>query len=164
MRALVLIALLSNACVIASDHVSTELHRICTEDVPLPFERTAPRRAVAEVEVEDVGATIDSTDAQATLDWVSLEAAQSIDDFAFADAMEMDLLAPGRDDARVAELEPVPGESPMTADGDREVDLVDYLTAERLAVRIAITGDVPDPGFLVTMSACIDVEGIVVED
>lgn len=164
MRAILCIALTANACVIASDHVSTELHAICTEDVPLPFQPTAADRAVAEVEVEDVGATIESPDAHATLDVVTLEAASGIDDFAFADAMAMDLLTPGRDAARVAELEPVPGASPMSAGGNRDVDLVDYLTAERLAVRVALTGEVPERGFLVTLSACIDVEGIVVED
>ena len=164
MRALLLLALAANACVLAKDHVSTELQAICTEDVPLPFERTAAGRAVAEVEVEDVGATIDEPDAHATLDEVTLEASTGIDDFAFAEAMTMDLLTPGRDAARVAELAPVPVASPLTADGDRDVDLVDYLTADRLAIRITLTGDVPERGFLATLSACIDVDGIVVED
>ena len=133
---------------------------ICTEDVPLPFEPTAAGRAIAEVEVEDVGASIDEPDAHATLDEVTLEASTGIDDFAFAEAMTMDLLTPGRDAARVAELEPVP----FTADGNRDVDLVDYLTADRLSIRIVLTGDVPEGGFLATLSACIDVDGIVVED
>jgi hypothetical protein len=42
--------------------------------------------------------------------------------------------------------------------------VVDYLTAERLTVRVALMGEVPDGGFLVTMSACIEVDGIVVDD
>jgi hypothetical protein len=78
--------------------------------------------------------------------------------------MAIDLLAPGRDPARVAELAPVPAASPFTADGERDVDLVDYLTAERLTVRVALIGEVPDGSFLVTLSACIEVDGIVVED
>ena len=164
MRALLLIAVAANACVIASDHVSTELHAVCTEDVPLPFQRVAAGRAVAEVEVEDVGASVDEPDAHATLDVVTLEAGRGIDDFAFADSMAMDLLAPGRDAARVAELEPVPAAATVSADGDGEVDLVAYLTSERLTIRIALTGEVPSDGFLATLSACIDVDGIVVED
>jgi hypothetical protein len=78
--------------------------------------------------------------------------------------MAMDLLAPGRDAARVAELEPVPAAASFTADGDGEVDLVDYLTSERLTIRVALTGEVPADGFLATLSACIAVDGIVVED
>jgi len=163
-RVLLLIPLLAGACVIASDHVSTELHAICTENVPLPFESVAPDRAVARVEVEHVGATIESPDAHATLDRVTLAAATGIDDFAFADQMTMDLLSPGFDDARVADLAPVPGASPFTVEGNREVDLVDYLVADRLEVRISLSGAVPERGFLATLSACIDVEGIVVED
>ena len=163
-RILLLIPLIACSCVIASDHVSTELHAICTEDVPLPFEIVAANRAVARVEVEDVGATVESDEAQATLDTVTLEAASGIDDFAFADQMSMDLLSPGRQDARVADLAPVPGASPFTADGNRDVDLVDYLTADSLEVRISLTGAVPERDFLVTLDACIDVEGIVVED
>lgn len=166
MRALLLLVVLAaaDACVLASDHVSTELHAVCTEDVPLPFQRALAGRAVAEVEVEDVGASVDEPDARATLDVVTLEAGRGIDDFAFADSMAMDLLAPGRDAARVAALEPVPAAATVSADGDRDVDLVDYLTSERLSIRIALTGEVPADGFLATLSACIDVDGIVVED
>jgi hypothetical protein len=150
--------------VIASDHVSTELRAVCTADVPLPFQQEAPHRAVAEIDVEDVGATIESTDAHATLREVTLAAASGIDDFAFAESMEMDLVTPGREAARVAELAPVPAGSPFVAPGDPDVDLVDYLTAERLTVRVALTGAVPDRPFAAAMSACIDVEGIVVDD
>ncbi|HEU5060622.1 MAG TPA: hypothetical protein VFU21_29025 [Kofleriaceae bacterium] len=165
MRALLLIvALAASACVLASDHVSTELHAVCTEDVPLPFRRVAAGRAVAEVEVDDVGASVDAPEAHATLDVMTLEAGRGIDDFAFADSMAMDLLAPGREDARVAALDPMPPAATVSADGDRDVDLVDYLTSDRLTVRIALTGDIPADGFLATFSACIDVEGIAVED
>jgi hypothetical protein len=164
MRAPILLLLLADACVLSSDHVSTELHAICTEDVPLPFEPVSPTRAVARVEVEDVGATIEAPDASATLDTVVLEAATGIDDIAFADAMEIDLLAPGFPDARVAEVSPLSGESPLSASGDDRVDLVDYLTADSLEIRIAFTGQVPDRAFLAILDACIAVDGIVVED
>lgn len=163
MRTLLVLFLAADACVIASDHVSTELHAVCTEDVLLPFQRTAAGRAVAEVEVEDVGASVDEPEAHATLDFVTLEAGSGIDDFAFADSMAMDLLAPGHDAARVSVLEPVPAAATVSADGDRDVDLVDYLTADRLTIRIALTGD-PPADFLASLSACIDVDGIVVED
>ena len=159
-----LIACSTGGCVIASEHVSTELRAVCTDDVPLPFQQAAPRRAVAEIQVEDVGASIESTDAHATLREVTLAAASGIDDFAFAESMAMDLVAPERDAARVAELAPVPAPSPLVAAGDPEIDLVDYLTAERLLVRVTITGDVPERPFAAAMSACIDVEGIVVDD
>lgn len=164
MRVLLLLLPLCGACVIASDHVSTELHAVCTEDVPLPFQRTAGGRAVAEVAVEDVGASVDAPDAHATLAFMTLDAARGIDDFAFAESMAMDLLAPGSDPARVAELAPVPASASVIAGGDPAVDLVDYLTSDRLTVRVALTGDAPADGFLATFSACIDVAGIVVED
>jgi len=164
MRALVLVlASTAVGCAIASDHVYTELRAVCTENVPLPFRAVAPRRAVAEIEVEDVGATIESSDAHATLRQVTLEAASAIDDFAFAESMAMDLVTPGREDARVAELAPVPAGSSFMAAGDPSVDLVDFLTAEQLLVRVAFTGQVPERPFAATMSACIDVDGIVVE-
>lgn len=165
MRTLVLLIVCSTGgCVIASDHVATELRAVCTDEVPLPFQQAAPRRAVAEIEVEDVGATIESTDAHATLREVTLAAASGVDDFAFAESMTMDLMTPGRDAARVAELAPVPAGSPVTAAGDPDIDLVAYLTADRLQVQVALTGEVPDRPFAAAMSACIDVEGIVVDD
>lgn len=164
MRLLAFLIACSTGCVIASDHVATELRAVCTDEVPLPFQPEAPRRAVAEIEVEDVGATIESTDAHATLREVTLAAASGVDDFAFAESMTMDLMTPGRDAARVAELAPVPTGSSFTAAGEQGVDLVDYLTAEQLEVQVTFAGDVPDRPFAAAMSACIDVEGIVVDD
>lgn len=163
MRPLLLILLLPG-CVLDSSHVSTELVAVCTEDVPLLFDRDDDDRSVARVEVKKVGAQVDDPDASATLDTVSLAVLNGVDDLAFAERMELDLLAPGSDlpDARVVDAA-VSGTASVSAEGNPDVDLVDYLTADELALRLTLIG--PAPGdFALLLDACIDVDGLVVED
>jgi len=164
MRALLLIAMACPGCVLDSSHVSTELVAVCTEDVPLVLERESDTRSTARVEVKKVGAQVDDPDAHATLDVVSLAVLNGVDDLAFAERMTLDVLAPGSGlpDARVVDA-PVAGTASVTAQGDDTIDLVDYLTADELAIRLALDG--PSPGdFAVLFDACIDVDGIVVDD
>jgi hypothetical protein len=78
--------------------------------------------------------------------------------------MTLDVEAPGSDlpDARVVDA-PVSGVDRLSAQGDDAVDLVRYLTSERLALELELIG--PAPGsFALVLDACIEVEGIVVED
>jgi hypothetical protein len=164
MRAALAFALLASGCVLDSSHVSTELLSVCTDDVPLLFERVAADRSAARVTVDDVGATIDHPDARATLGALSLEVLAGVDDLGFAEAMTLDVEAPGSDlpDARVVDA-PVSGVDRLSAQGDDAVDLVRYLTSERLALELELIG--PAPGsFALVLDACIEVEGIVVED
>lgn len=164
MRVVLLIALVCPGCVLDSSHVSTELVAVCTEDVPLVLERESSTRSTALVEVKKVGAQVDDPDAHATLDTVSLTALNGVDDLAFAERMTLDILAPGSGlpDARVVDAA-VAGTASLDAQGDDAIDLVDYLTADELAIRLALEG--PAPGdFAVLFDACIDVDGIVVED
>lgn len=156
--------LLLPGCVLDSSHVSTELVAVCTEDVPLLFDRASATESVARVTVEDVGASIDHPDARATLDTISLEVLNGVDDLGFAESMTLDIEAPGAGlpDARVVDA-PVSGADRVTASGDDQVDLVGYLTADELGLRLVLTG--PAPGnFALLLDACLDVEGIVVED
>lgn len=155
----------ATGCVLDSSHVSTRLYAVCTEDVLLPFDRVSATLSAARVTIEDVGAQIDDPDARATLDEVVLEAFTGIDDFTFAEAMTMDLVAPGAGlpDARVAETSDIGGASPLRVAGDSSVDLVGYLTAETLEVRIDLIGDAPND-FAVMLDACLDVEGIEITD
>jgi hypothetical protein len=164
MRALLLLALASSGCVLDSSHVSTELIAVCTDDVPLVFERTGADESVARVEVTKVGATVDDPDARATLATVSLEVLNGVDDLSFAQAMTLDVLAPGSGlpDARVVDA-PVAGLDRVSAHGDDQIDLVEYLTSDSLTIRIALEG--PSPGdFALMLDACLDVDGLVVED
>ena len=163
MRALLLL-LACPGCVLDSSHVSTELVAVCTEDVPLLFDRDDDDRSVARVEVKKVGAQVDDPDASATLDTLSLAILNGVDDLAFVERVELDLIAPGSDlpDARVVDA-PVSGTTTVSAAGDPAVDLVDYLIADELALRLALVG--PSPGdFALLLDACIDVDGLVVED
>jgi hypothetical protein len=163
---LLVLALAGGGCVLDSSHVSTRLLAVCTEDVPLLFEPASASSAVALVTIDDVGASIDDRDARATLDEMSLEELDGIDDFGFASGMTMDIVAPGAElpDARVAELASVPTGPRLVAAGDGRVDLVDYLVAETLAVRIELTGAPPAEAFSVLFDACLTVDGIEVTE
>ena len=132
----------------------------------LPFERVSATRSVAQVSIEDVGASIDEPGARATLDEVVLEAFAGIADFAFAKSMTMDLVAPdaGLPDARVAEVTELSGDSSLRAEGDESVNLVAYLTAETLEVRIEMLGEAPSAGFAVLLGACLEVSGIEITE
>jgi hypothetical protein len=157
---------LAAGCVIDAEHVSTELVAVCTEDVPLLFEVESPETAVATVQVEDVGATIDDPDARATLDTVVLTPANGVADFAFVDAMQVDLLAPGSalPTVTIAEVTAIDARAALTAPGDSSIDLVDYLTSEVLLVRVELAGRAPASGFAAVLDACLDVDGIEIEE
>ncbi len=160
------LAIAAGGCVIDADHVSTRLVQVCTEDVPLLFSQESADLAVASIAVEDVGATVDDPDARATLDTVVLEARTGITDFSFASALRVVVIAPdsGLPDAEIAALSPLSGESPMTAAGDGAINLVDYLTSEMLTVRVELAGAAPVSSFSALFDACLDVEGIEIED
>lgn len=159
------LAILSG-CVIDANHVRTTLKKVCAEDVPLQFSRESAELSAATVVVEDVGATVDDPDARASLATAVLEAITVVDDFSFVSSVGIDVIAPGSPlpDVRVAEVAALTGESPMTAPGDPSINLVDYLTSDTLQVRVELVGPAPAPSFGVLMDACLDVEGIEIED
>lgn len=162
----VVAAAIAPGCVIDSSHVRTTLIEICAEDLPVLFRQDSPRVASASVMVEDVGAEIDAPDARAELQSIVLESRGDIEDFSFADSVRAELIAPSSmlPNVAVAEDLSVSGESPMIAPGDRSVNLVDYLLSDMLEVRIVIEGDIERSSFNTLFSACIDVEGIAIED
>lgn len=162
MRALLPLCLLASGCVLDSSHVSTELLAVCTEDVPLLFDREGDR-SVARVVVDDVGASIDHPDARATLDTLTLEVLNGVDDLTFAQAMTLDIEAPDLPGARVVDA-PVSGVDRLSASGDPSVDLVRYLTSDRLALSLELRGPAPASDFALMLDACLDVEGVIVED
>jgi hypothetical protein len=162
---IVVLACVASGCVIDADHVSTRLYAVCTREVPLLFTQASTGVAVASVAVEDVGAMVDDPDARASLDTLVLEARTGISDFSFASSLRATVLAPGSSlpAALVAELSPVSGESPMTAAGDRSINLVDYLSADSLAVQIELFGTAPNDTFSALLEACLEVDGVEIE-
>lgn len=122
--------------------------------------------AVATVEVDGVGATVDHPDARASLLSLSLTALAGVEDFRFADGLTLDFVAPGTGlpPAHVAQARSVGGESPWLASGDSTIDLVDYLTADLLQMRLEVSGAIPVDNFAVSFDACLKVEGIAIED
>ena len=163
MRVLLVIAAVSSGCVLDSSHVSTELVAVCTEDVPLLFDRDGAERSVARVTVEDVDASIDHPDARATLAELSLEVLNGVDDLTFAEMMTLDIEASDLPDARVVDA-PVAGVDRLSASGDASIDLVQYLTSDRLSLVLVLMGPAPAGDFALMLDACLDVEGVVVED
>jgi hypothetical protein len=156
---------LSSACVIDAQHVRTELVKVCTTDVPLLLVAESPQLSVATIAVDGIGATVDHPDARASLSSLTIVLTDASRDFGFADSVSLDLisLGAGLPAARVAEG-PSTGVSPWTVSGDPAIDLVAYLTSEALEMRLEIRGESPAdaPGML--FSACLDVEGIEIED
>lgn len=152
-------------CVLADDHVRTELKAICTQPVPMPFERMGAATYVATMDIEGVGRTVEE-DAFAALDELELEAVSGIDSVGFADTLTMDLVVPdgALPDVRIAEVtEPAPV-NPLTAVGDRTINLVDYLTRdETILMRVEVLGDAGVDQFAASLSACLEVRGVDVE-
>lgn len=172
MRAIasVVLALLGTSlsgCVIDSTHVRTELIKICTEDLPLGFAQENPQLAVARLPIGDVGGQVDDNPgARAELESVVFGVNGGLADFSFAESVRVELLAPSSalPDVEIAEDPEPTGETPMVALGDRSVNLVDYLVTESVEVRFEIAGSIPSPTFSTLFSACLDVEGVAVED
>ncbi len=155
-----------SGCVLASSHERTELIRICTEDVPLPFSRQRSDLAVATLPLGDVGDQVDDNPgASATLE-SAVFARSDASDFSFVDSVRVELIAGGGQlpDVAIASNEEPTGEAPMLVPGDSSINLVDYLVSDSAQVRFEITGDIEQATFLTLFSACLDVEGVSVED
>ena len=165
-HAIAALTLLTSACVIEAEHVKTRLVQVCTEELPLVFERQSSGLSVATVEVDGIGATVDHPDARTSLRTMTIEVLSGADDFAFADSLTLDFVAPasGLPPARAAEAMSEQGASPWTVPGDSGLDLVDYLTAETLEMRLTLSGEMPAGPVVTLFGACLDVDGIVIAD
>jgi len=156
---------LSSGCLISKDHVSTELLSICTEPVLMPYLEESPGLFVAEMDIEGVGRTVEA-DAYAGLATLEISPLSGVESMGFASSITIDILAPGSalPDVRIAEvLQPGPA-NPMRADGDLSINLAEYLTSEALSMRVEVAGDAPVNQFAAELAACLDVDGIKVDD
>ncbi len=164
MRCFALITAVSlTGCVLDAEHVSTKLVQICTRDIPLLFE-ASDGGMTAQVRLEGVGRSVDA-EASATLDTLVLEPIDGIDDLGFADTMTVTLTAPGSalPDLRIAETS-MDDQVPLVVTGDASANMADYLGTEELWLRARLAGGAPVAAFTARIQACLDVDGVEVED
>jgi len=164
MRLLTLIAAFTlTGCLVDAEHVSTKLVQICTHDIPLPF-ASADGGMTAQVRLEGVGRSVDA-DASATLNTLVIEPLDGLDDLGFADTMTVTLTAPGSalPDLRIAET-PMDDQVPAVVTGDESANMADYLGSEELWLRARLAGNAPVAAFTARIQACLDVDGVEVED
>jgi hypothetical protein len=121
---------------------------------------------VGSIAVDGIGATVDHPDARATVGTLTIATTDAALDFAFAEAMHLDFIAMGSPlpEARALDALSAGGQSPWTAEGDPSVDLVDYLTSDMLEMRLELMGPAPSESLDVLFSACLDVDGITIDD
>jgi len=164
--AIAALTLLTSACVLNADHVETELIRVCTTDVPVTLVAESPQLTVGSIAVDGIGATVDHPDARASVDSLTIATTEAGQDFSFAESMHLDFLAidSALPVARTVDVMSTGGQSPWSGAGDSSVELVDYLTSEMLEMRLEITGPAPAQPLDILFSACLDVNGIVIDD
>jgi hypothetical protein len=164
--AIATLALLVSGCVLNADHVETELIRVCTSDVPVTLVTESPQITAGSIAVDGIGATVDHPNARATVDSLTIATTDPARDFSFAEEMHLDFIALGSTlpVARTVDAMSTGGQSPWSSSGDSSVDLVGYLTSETLEMRLEITGPAPAQPLDILFSACLDVNGIVIDD
>lgn len=155
---------LTGGCVIDAEHVSTRVVSVCTDDVPIVFVPQSATRSASGVRVDDVDVSVEDPDARITLGDILLTADQGIEDFSFAESLQVVVVAPQEDlpDAAVIAAV-VTGEASVEASGDPSVNLLEYLSDDSMWFRIELAGAPPDHEFGVTLGACLDLDGFEVE-
>ncbi len=155
-----------SACVLSSDHDNTKLVRVCTSEVAVTLRAEGAGLMVGSIAVDGIGASVDHPNARATVGTLTIETTNPAEDFGFAEAMHLDFIALDSPLPRVRALDApsMKGQSPWTAAGDPTVDLVDYLTSEMLEMRLELTGTAPSAPLEILFSACLDVDGIRIDD
>ena len=159
-----IVIMVANGCALDVDHVSTKLLSICTDDVPLVYTPDGSAM-IAQMQLDGVGRAVDPG-AHASLDLMEIEPINGIDDFSFAESITVEISAPGSalPDLRLAEQSPLGPHVPAIVSGDPAANVAMYLDTEELWLRSRIEAVAPVPMFTVRMQACLEVEGIEVED
>lgn len=155
---------MSCGCVLDTDHVSTKLQRICSADVTLLFSADGDGM-VASTPLEGVGRSVDD-EAHASLDTLIIDPIDGVDDLAFTQSVTIEVVAPGSElpDLRVAESAALGTTAPAVVTGDPSANMAGYLAAEELLLRSRLLGTAPVEVFTARVQACLDVDGIEVED
>lgn len=146
-------------CLLADD-VDTELVSVCTEAFPVAFEEDRPDLYLTTFAID--GAVLRLQGGYVALGTAQIEVLGGVDDVSFADSVAIVLREQGGSMRRVRLAEVIdPGtDNPLSATGDGDTNLVEYLDDGQSAeLRVEIFGDAPVSAFAGTFQACLDVEG-----
>lgn len=153
------IALAAAGCLPGPEDFNTRVSEVCVSGL-IPFEGGSGRQVTTEVSLQ--GVAFDAAElgelgggSAVTLERLTLVPGPGIDDFGFAEQVDVHLTAPGAPALRVLDVAEVPDAAFIDQPGNPAVDLGPYLDSERAALAVTFLGDVPATPWSVELDACL---------
>lgn len=161
--AAVAVAGLASGCVPEFDDVEGEVTRVCVLGIVMPFAGESGDAAVTRYDLSEADIDEDKLAGHTvTLDSVVLEAGLGIDDFGFADRIQVDLVDLDRQtdglQARLVDLDRVGPVNPIHTRGATGDDLSGYIADSSTGLEMALYGDVPATPWTATLDVCLAVD------
>lgn len=150
------------ACAPDIAYLGTEVSEVCVRDVPVLFDGQQNGVASARVPLAQTGMNLyDMAGATLTLDSIVLTAGPEIEDFSFAQRIQVDLTASPRDAGlALVDMQSVEPAHSLYMGGDPDVDLTDHLLAQDAGVDIVLVGTPPNTSFSASIDICLAVDGL----